>query len=191
MLSEQLLYTNYLIRTGQSEPHFNLMGWINFHISTRVQYGIERRIKRILAASDLYEYEETDIQEIMDHKNHLVTPNLVGEYDRIIGTMHRDALETYCGVVSIGPFGCMQLRFAEAVAHTQTTVKAKRLAMEAAGRDPVVPGFQDDERIPFLSVESDGTPFPQLLQARFENFCLQAARVAEKQGKRTERLVLS
>ena len=188
MLSEQLLYTNYLVRSGQSEPKFGPLGWISFRISSAVQIALERKIKRILAASGLYEYEEARIEELMRYKNHLVTPNLVGEYDRIIGSMHRDALSVYAGIVAIGPFGCMQLRFAEAVAHTQTNVRAKREAMAAAGREPVVPGFEDDERIPFLNVESDGTQFPQLLQARFENFCLQAARVAARQGKRVERL---
>jgi len=43
--------------------------------------------------------------------------------------------------------------------------------------------FSDKERIPFLTIEADGNPYPQLLEARFESFCLQAARVAEKQGK--------
>jgi hypothetical protein len=44
--------------------------------------------------------------------------------------------------------------------------------------------FSEKERIPFLTIEADGNPYPQLLEARFESFCLQAARVAEKQGKK-------
>jgi predicted nucleotide-binding protein (sugar kinase/HSP70/actin superfamily) len=189
MLTEQIQYAGYLVRTGQSESNLNLFGRMSLRLSWAVMGFLEHKIKRILAASDLYEYEETDIDELMRYKNHLVTPNLVGEYDRIIGTMHRDALSIYCGVVSVGPFGCMQLRFAEAIAHTQTNVAAKRRAMVAAGEKPDVGEFRDDERIPFLSVESDGTPFPQLLQARFENFCLQASRVAERQGKRLDGLI--
>jgi hypothetical protein len=42
----------------------------------------------------------------------------------------------------------------------------------------------DSERIPYLSVESDGNPYPQLLEARFESFCLAAARAAKKIGKK-------
>jgi len=31
--------------------------------------------------------------------------------------------------------------------------------------------------LPFLAVESDGTPFPQIIQAKLEVFLLQAARI--------------
>jgi hypothetical protein len=31
--------------------------------------------------------------------------------------------------------------------------------------------------LPFLSIESDGNPFPQIIEARIEAFCLQVERL--------------
>jgi hypothetical protein len=35
------------------------------------------------------------------------------------------------------------------------------------------------DHLPFLAVESDGSPFPQIITAKLETFCLQARRVHE------------
>jgi hypothetical protein len=34
--------------------------------------------------------------------------------------------------------------------------------------------------LPFLAIESDGSPFPQLIHAKLEAFCLQARRLHEQ-----------
>jgi hypothetical protein len=34
--------------------------------------------------------------------------------------------------------------------------------------------------LPFLSIESDGSPFPQVIDAKLETFCLRAERMHEK-----------
>jgi len=33
------------------------------------------------------------------------------------------------------------------------------------------------DNLPFLSIESDGNPFPQIIEARIEAFCLQVERL--------------
>jgi len=38
----------------------------------------------------------------------------------------------------------------------------------------------DIHDLPFLAIESDGSPFPQLIHAKLEAFCLRAARVHER-----------
>jgi hypothetical protein len=64
-------------------------------------------------------------------------------------------------------------------------MKGKMAAHKEAGTAAVgTINFGPEERIPFLTIEADGNPYPQLLEARFESFCLQAARVAERQGKK-------
>ena len=190
-IAEWLFYTNFLIKKGYVESRFSLLGRIDFLVSNIAMRVIERRIKIILSASGMYESNRIDIEDLMRYKRHILPDRVDGEHNLVVAGTLRDGISTYCGVVSAGPFGCMQLRFSEALVAPQTSVRAKKTAMRAAGKAPLVPGFEDGDRIPFLSIESDGNPYPQLLDARMESFCLQAARVAERQGKVTEHLDLS
>jgi len=41
----------------------------------------------------------------------------------------------------------------------------------------VLTGLDD---LPFLAIESDGSPFPQLITAKLESFCLRAKRLHNK-----------
>jgi hypothetical protein len=36
------------------------------------------------------------------------------------------------------------------------------------------------EDLPFLAIESDGSPFPQLIDAKLDTFCLRAQRLHAK-----------
>ena len=36
------------------------------------------------------------------------------------------------------------------------------------------------DELPFLAIESDGSPFPQIITAKLESFCLRARRLHEK-----------
>lgn len=50
--------------------------------------------------------------------------------------------------------------------------------MEVAGDKKLVEGvMQHHPSLPFLAVETDGNPFPQVIEARLEVFCLQVKRV--------------
>jgi predicted CoA-substrate-specific enzyme activase len=181
---EWVYYANYLIKRGLTQPDFKLPGYIEFLISDKVQIRTERRIKKIFATSGLYEPEIIDIEDTLQYVRHLISKELTGEPELITGMVLRDGLNHYAGVVCIGPFGCMQTRFAEAIASPVANVAAKREAWQKVGKDPGLEAFSDSDRIPFLTIESDGNPFPQLLESRFDSFCLQASRVAEKQGKK-------
>jgi predicted CoA-substrate-specific enzyme activase len=190
-VGELLLYNNFLLTKGHLESRFNVFGRLSFTVSKIVMSVMEGKVGRIMAASGLYKAEHTDIEDLMRHKRHIVPDCVTGEHDLVLSVMLRDGLSKYCGMVSVGPFGCMQLRFTESLAVPQTGVNSKIIALRNAGKLPVVEGFDETDRIPFLTVESDGNPYPQLLDARFENFCLQAARTAERQGKVTAHLDLT
>jgi hypothetical protein len=54
-----------------------------------------------------------------------------------------------------------------------------KLASEPANpRLPVILSDVDD--LPFLAIESDGSPFPQLIHAKLEAFCLRARRLHQR-----------
>ena len=38
----------------------------------------------------------------------------------------------------------------------------------------------DIDELPFLAIESDGSPFPQLINAKLETFCLRAERLHKR-----------
>jgi hypothetical protein len=84
-----------------------------------------------------------------------------------------------CGVISIGPFGCMPSRIAEAVLYETFRTSIYR---QVSGGNGHVPKWlePEDRKLPFLSIETDGNPFPQLIEARLEAFCLQARRLHER-----------
>lgn len=190
-IGEWMYYVNFLIRNGMVESRFSVAGRIDFFVSTTVQRHIERRIKRILARSGLASGELIDIDGLLKHKYHVVPKLLTGEHDLVVAGMLKHSFDHLCGMVSVGPFGCMQLRFAEAVSVPLATYGDKEASFEAASVPVHRNGFAPADRFPFLNVECDGNPFPQLLEARFESFCLQAARVAERQGKDVSHISLS
>jgi hypothetical protein len=183
-LAEVMYYISYMIKRGIKNPDQTLAARLELFISEKTQRWVERKLKRAFARSGLYHNDPVDIDDLMRYAAAAVPPELDGEPGLIAALTLRDSLTRYCGVVNVGPFGCMQTRFGDAVTAPLADVSGKREAYRAAGARLELPAFGEDERIPFLTVESDGTPYPQLLEARFESFCLQARRTAAKQGKR-------
>jgi predicted nucleotide-binding protein (sugar kinase/HSP70/actin superfamily) len=88
---------------------------------------------------------------------HLINPHLTGEAVLTVGAAVSETLHRYCGVIAIGPFGCMPNRLSEAI-----------LSAEMGSE------------LPFLAVESDGNLFPQVITAKLEVFFLQAMRIHKK-----------
>jgi predicted CoA-substrate-specific enzyme activase len=184
-ISDWIYYLNFMTKRGLQKPEFSsFLGWLEFFVSDLTQQYIERKIKRILSTSGLLDPEIIDIEDIIRYSKHLIPPTLKGEPGLIAGVTMRDALNRYAGVINIGPFGCMPVRFTESVLLPITDAQAKKESYRMARRKPDFVQFSENERIPFLTIEADGNPYPQLLEARFESFCLQAARIAVKQNKR-------
>ncbi len=182
---EWLFYNNYLIKKGVWKPNHKLKDWVEFGVSDVVQLAIERRIKECLVKSGLYDPEKLDVSEYDRYSEHLISHRLTGEPGLSTGKVLKDGLDKFAGFINIGPFGCMVTRFTESVVTNHLEMKDKVEAYAQAGERYVTSRrFDEQERIPFLTIEVDGNPFPQLLIAKFESFCLQVKRVAAKQGKR-------
>ncbi len=187
-IGEWIYYLNYKTKTGLQKPEYNsIIGWLEFYISDLTQKHVEKKIKNIFDKSSLYDKEMIDVADMIRFSEHLIPQTLDGEPGMIAGVTMRDALSKYSGVVNIGPFGCMPVRFTESVIGPITDVKAKKEAYEKANKKSDFVQFDDNERIPFLTIEADGNPYPQLLEARFESFCLQSARIGEKLGQNISR----
>ncbi len=116
----------------------------------------ERSLKEAVARSGLYAFHEEDVGAAIECARPYLDPRLTGEAVLTIGGCLHEVPSRACGAIAIGPFGCMPNRIAEAIL-------SRRM-----------------HPLPFLAIESDGTPFPQLIAARLEAFLLQARRVHQE-----------
>ncbi|MBP7791542.1 MAG: activase [Candidatus Goldbacteria bacterium] len=190
-IHEWLFYNNHLIKHGIFNPDYKLKEWIEFYVSDAVQIRVERKIKNILVKSELYDPEVIDVSEYDKYSEHLISHRLTGEPGLSTGKILKDGISKYAGHINIGPFGCMITRFTDSIASNNLDIKDKKEAYRVAGEKYESEIFFEGEKIPFLTIEVDGNPYPQLLLAKFESFCLQAKRVAEKQGKKVVEEVLA
>lgn len=179
-ITEWIYYIDYLIQEGLYEPIKSIKNrWERLVrlVYTRVS---EYRIKKILEKSGYYKYFPTKVAPIVKHGKHIVPIEFKGEPLLILGTGMNDTIEKYCGVISVGPFGCMQTRFAEAVTMPEMTIENKVKIKKQFQPDYELPSiFHGDMSIPFLAIETDGNVYPQLIEAKLETFALQAERMAE------------
>lgn len=142
-------------------------------IERQLKGRIERKLKKLLAKSGWISPHFIDIDHIVAAGEMFLSRNLPGEAILTTGGPFAEVGSKYCGAVAIGPFGCMPNRLSEALLN---------LGMD---QDHVQRFRKDDftrklleeiPNLPFLAIESDGNPFPQVIEARLETFILQAKR---------------
>jgi predicted nucleotide-binding protein (sugar kinase/HSP70/actin superfamily) len=177
-ISEWMHYSDYLVDIGQVDYNMKISERFKFFLKKRMMAKYEKRIKAILAATGLIHEEPLDIQTIVDNARPYVSPNLTGEAILTVGGSITDVATLACGVIAIGPFGCMPNRLSEAILN-KTMNRETKLATEPQNRQ-LRTVLTDVEDLPFLAIESDGQPFPQLINAKLETFCLRAERLHQK-----------
>jgi len=179
-VSEWVRYTDFLRDVGMYEAQTNFIGKIEIALSDKVQDYYEHKVKKIFAQSGLYETEIIDIKTFMKHSEHVFPFTLTGEPGLSTGAALHHLADKFCGVINVGPFGCMNSRMTEAVSTVEMTLAGKEEAARRAGHPVDLSKFKETTDIlPFLSVECDGNPFSQIIQARLETFLLQANRLHE------------
>jgi len=175
---EWLKYTDFLRKIKMFEVKTNLIGKFEHFASDLISNKIEKKIKKIFAKSNLYEYELLDIPKYMNHSKHIFPWTLTGEPGLSSGSALYHLINKYCGVINVGPFGCMNSRMTEAVLTPEMNVSGKQRASMEANLEINIDKLKDKiDVLPFLSIECDGNPFSQILEARLETFMLQAERL--------------
>ena len=121
--------------------------------------------------------ELIDIDSLVGQVRHLIPPQFTaGETVLTVGSTVSELLEHVSGVISIGPFGCMPGRVGEAILSESLNDEKRK----GSGKDPWIGELMERHpSLPFLCLESDGNPFPQIIEAKLELFCLQVLRVHE------------
>jgi len=176
-IGEFLYYVDYIYAKRLSKERQTLSDRLRLIIRPAVQRRIERRYKRLLAASGLYRSELVAIDRVMQAGSLLMDPRFLGEAVLTVGSAVREILHTVAGVISIGPFGCMPSRIAEAI--LSETMHTDRLP-DTNHTGQILTRLGGAGHLPFLAIETDGSAFPQLVEARLETFCLQAQRLHER-----------
>jgi predicted nucleotide-binding protein (sugar kinase/HSP70/actin superfamily) len=121
-----------------------------------------------------------EVEKTIASARHLMDIRFRGEAILTVGLALREILQDTCGVISIGPFGCMPSRVAESVLKKEMNVTGKS---RVPGWEKKALDYVDIGEFPFLAVETDGSPFPQLIEANLEAFVLQAGRLHDFQKK--------
>jgi predicted nucleotide-binding protein (sugar kinase/HSP70/actin superfamily) len=183
-ITEWIYYVDFLLKYNLIEPERSMKDKVERYIRGFYMRQAEKKIKKMLAKSGYYHYTKTDVEGIVKHTTHIFPLEIKGEACLTLGTALYDTLEEFCGVVNIGPFGCMPTRFSEAVAATEMKVENKVHAMKQ--HDPnyaISKVFNGNMNIPFLTIETDGNVYPQVIEARLETFALQSERVSQLMKK--------
>jgi predicted nucleotide-binding protein (sugar kinase/HSP70/actin superfamily) len=173
-----MCYGNFVINSGLGEREFTLGEQLKMKLTAQVQQWWERRIKSIVAGSGLYRFEMIDVEKTIEGVKHIVNANFRGEAILTIGLSMREILHDSCGVISIGPFGCMPSRVSESVLKKEMNADGKARMFGKTGG--VEKHFAATGAFPFLAIETDGTPFPMLVEANLEAFIVQARRLHHK-----------
>jgi predicted nucleotide-binding protein (sugar kinase/HSP70/actin superfamily) len=177
-VAEWVLYCNYMVDQGLSPESMTMLEKLKFKIRSKFQARYEKRIKSILSESGLVHAEPVDIDSFINNASSYINKELPGEAVLTVGGSLTEIVSQSCGVIAIGPFGCMPNRLSEAILNEVMTREGK-LATEPNNKK-LKAVLTDIEDLPFLAIESDGSPFPQLIDAKLETFCLRAERLHKR-----------
>ncbi len=177
-VAEWVLYCNYMVDEGLNPEDMSIMEKVKLKIRNKFQARYEKRIKSILSTSGLVQAEPLDMDSIIDNASPYISRDLPGEAILTIGSSLTEIVSHSCGVIAIGPFGCMPNRLSEAILN-ETMNSRDKMATEPENK-LLRSVLADIDELPFLAIESDGSPFPQLINAKLETFCLRAERLHQR-----------
>ncbi len=177
-IAEWILYSDYLVDKKLVYDQMSVKDRVTFLIKKTLMSHYEKRLKRVLSDSGLIHFEPFHIEKIVRTGSAYISPKLAGEAILTVGSSIEEIATNTCGVIAVGPFGCMPNRMSESILNRVMNSKDK-LATDPKNKKlrQLLDGTDD---LPFLAIESDGSPFPQLISAKLETFCLRAERFHHK-----------
>ncbi len=198
-LVEKLAERGFVVRTSQTSEWIKYVDWLiknrvegedpdtPFWIRYYVKKYFDHKIRGIFADSGLYFHEVLDVGDLVKAGEKFISPRLTGEAILTVGAALHEILHPSCGIISIGPFGCMPTRVAESILSENFTAAAKLEQLRHANGDGAARHAsvldKPEQKLPFLAIETDGNAFPQIIDARLEAFTLQARRLHERMLK--------
>ncbi|MBN1982109.1 MAG: hypothetical protein JW795_11295 [Chitinivibrionales bacterium] len=177
---EWIRYVDYMVKDGVYEASLSIGGRVSFMAKRLVQKYMEFTIKKICSRSGLYRADMVDMQTILLYGQHFFNKKLTGEAIVVTGAFFEYILEHAHGMLSIGPFGCMPTRIIEAVLSKESVLENKLRLLNKEGLRKYSHLQDSVHELPFLSLEIDANPLPQIIEAKIEAFCLAVDRLYAK-----------
>ena len=180
-VAEWVHYCDFLLDRGLSNARLTLKKRFRFYIKRLFVMWYEKKLKKALSASGLVHAEPFNVKSIVKTAKPYISEHLTGEAVLTVGSSLSEVVSRACGVIAIGPFGCMPNRMSESIL-TEIMNRENKISSDP-GNSKLKAILTDVEQLPFLAIESDGSPFPQLINAKLETFCLRAQRLHKKMKK--------
>jgi predicted nucleotide-binding protein (sugar kinase/HSP70/actin superfamily) len=174
--SEWLYYVDYLIENAVNKAKPGFLDYLKLKSKNIFQKQVEKTIKSIFVETGLYQYKLTDIDNVIEASAAVISKKLTGEAVLTVGSVIDEIVDEVDGVIIIGPFGCMPHRVAESVL-SKSLEKEKLKEIEKYGNGFTKQVMDKFSSLPFLAIETDGSVFTQVIEARIESFALQVERV--------------
>ncbi|MEE8335536.1 MAG: acyl-CoA dehydratase activase [Candidatus Neomarinimicrobiota bacterium] len=175
-IHEWLNYIDWLIQHDLLTNKTNLSKRLKTRLKHSIMVRTERKIKTIMAKSEWYIPRFIDINRVIKSAEKYISPNLSGEAILTLGGPMAEVGDEFCGAIAIGPFGCMPNRLSESILNLNMDREHITRVRKDKKTDYVTAKMNN---LPFLAIESDGNPFPQVIEARIETFTIQAKRLHE------------
>ncbi len=176
-VAEWVHYCDYLLAQNLAESTCSgIQKWKN-RLRNYYKVKFEKQIHAALADSGLVRAHPVHISSVIESARPYISPELTGEAVLTVGSSLTDIADRCCGIIAIGPFGCMPNRISEAIL-TEAMTPADKLAI-SPHNGHLKAALSAFDALPFMAIESDGSPFPHLVHAKLEAFCLQALRLNE------------
>jgi predicted CoA-substrate-specific enzyme activase len=169
---EWLYYIDFLQET-EYEFKLTFTEKLELFIRNIIKYNLEKKIKSVFSLTGLYEYEEINIRKIVGIGNRYMSTAFTGEMILVLGVFFMEMARHIHGLISIGPFACLPTRVIEAILSHESIINGNKKIDELENAHYL----KQFDNLPFLSVESDGNPFPQIINSKIEAFCLQVERL--------------
>ena len=179
-LHEWLNYVDWLVDKKYLFSDKSFFKRMKTKIKNNITVRQERTIKNIMEKSGWYIKRLIDIDHIIDAAKDYISPKLRGEAIITVGGPMAEVGIEFCGALAIGPFGCMPNRLSESILN----LKMGKKHILKYRKDEMTKVIMDEvPHLPFLAIESDGNPFPQVIEARLETFIIQSFRMHDAMKK--------
>lgn len=178
-IGEYVYYSNYIASSNEHNSSKKIMFWLR----DKIQRNIEKKVYSILSKSGYIGSHTSNIKEVISKGSNYINDKLYGEAILTVGSAFDEIINNSDGIIAIGPFGCMPSRVAESILTIQMNLEEKLKTESISKMDN---HFTDVSHLPFLSIETDGNPFPQIIRSKIEIFILQAKRLHKKVNYNSE-----
>jgi len=181
-ITEWIYYCDH-VRRYETRKRFDLLPWYKRYFSREMKelivwnieawwkHRVEKKIKNVLASTELIPSTPHDMEQIMDNANSIfVSPELESEISISSGVASTAMMDDFSGVINISPFACLIGRVIEGL----------------------ITPWAREKRFPVLSVEIDGEILPPNIINKLDIFTLNvlrfrnnpdAAELMEQQGE--------